>query len=60
MEGAVGSCPEYVPLFQAAKWMQVPPWELAKQCVWWEQKALVIMQAEANAQKIIEQRHSKK
>jgi hypothetical protein len=60
MDGAMGTCPEYVALFQAAKWMNVAPWELAKQSIWWENKALIIMRAEYNAQKIIEQRYGRK
>ena len=53
MKGDMGECPEYVALFQTAKWMGVAPWELAKQSVWWQNKAMVIMQAEINAQKIL-------
>lgn len=49
----MGECPEYVSLFQTAKYLGVAPWELAKQSVWWHNKALVIMQAEINAQKIL-------
>jgi hypothetical protein len=60
MDGAMGRCPEYVALFQAAKWMNVPPWELAKQSVWWQNKAFVIMQAEVSAQKIVNQRNSRR
>lgn len=51
----MGTCPEYVGLYQAARYMGVAPWELARQSIWWKNKALTIMQAEANAQKIIEQ-----
>jgi len=54
LEGQTGRCPEYFGLFQAAKYMNVAPWELAKQSIWWQNKALVIMQAEYNAQKILE------
>jgi hypothetical protein len=54
MDGQVGRCPEYFGLFQAAKYLGVAPWELAKQSIWWQNKALVIMQAEYNARKILE------
>lgn len=48
-------CPEWYPLFQAAHYLEVPPWELAAQSVWWRQKALIAMGAEEGARKILEQ-----
>jgi hypothetical protein len=38
----------------------VAPWELAEQPLWWEQKALLYMKAEAQAQKNIQERNKPK
>ncbi len=48
-------CPEWYPIFQASRFIGVAPWELAAQSVWWRQKALIAMEAEEGARKILEQ-----
>lgn len=50
MEGKVGECPDWYVLIQAAKYLGVPPWELMEQSIWWRDKALIAMSAEAQAQ----------
>ncbi len=47
-------CPDWYRIGQAAKYWGVPPWEMIKQGVWWEDKALIAMAAEAEAQKSLE------
>jgi len=50
-EGAVGSPPSWYRLVQAAKYLQVPPWELAERPVWWVSVALESLSAENAAQR---------
>jgi hypothetical protein len=38
---------------QAAKYLNVAPWQLLEVSVWWQDKALIAMTAEHQAQKII-------
>jgi hypothetical protein len=52
----MGFCPDYYPLFKAAKYLGVAPYDLAKQSVWWRDKALIAMSAENEAQKILNER----
>lgn len=33
--------------------MKVPPWELTEQSIWWRDKAIIAMNAESQAQDII-------
>lgn len=56
MEGKMGECPEWYALIQAAKYLGVPPWELMEQSVWWQDKALIAMTAENEAQKILNEK----
>jgi hypothetical protein len=53
MKGLMGECPDWYPLMAAARYMKVPPWELAKQSIWWRDKALIAMTAESQAQEIM-------
>lgn len=46
-------CPEWYPLIQSAKYLGVPPWELMEESLYWKERALVAMTAEAQAQEII-------
>ena len=51
----MGACPEDYSLVKAAQWLGVAPWELMEQSIWWQDRAIKFMNAEAEAQKIIEQ-----
>lgn len=55
MDGRMGACPDWYPLFVAADRCHCPPWELLKQSTWWYDKALIAIEAEAGAQKIKQQ-----
>lgn len=44
-------CPDWYPLIQAAKYLGVPPWDLAAQPVIWRNWAFASMRAEDHAQK---------
>lgn len=50
-------CPDWYTFIQAAKYLNVPPWELAQQSVWWRDRAVMAMNAEAQAQHVISQRN---
>lgn len=50
-EGLMGGVPLWYSLVQAAKYLGVPPWELAKQPVWWMNVALAAQSAESSAGK---------
>lgn len=43
-------CPDWYKVIQAAKYLNVPPWELMEQPLFWYEKALISMTAEAGAQ----------
>jgi hypothetical protein len=45
----MGYCPDFYPLIKAARYLHVPPWELAQQSAAWEQWALVTEAAELGA-----------
>jgi len=49
-------CPDWYAVMQAAKYLNVAPWELVDQSVYWRDKALIAMSAEAQAQKILDTR----
>lgn len=48
----MGACPDWYVDMQAAKYLNCKPWELPKVSIWWKDKALIAMEAEAEAQKI--------
>jgi len=48
--GLMGSVPEYYPLVTAARYYGVAPWDLATQCVWWEDIAHICRSAEVQSQ----------
>jgi hypothetical protein len=50
MDGLMGAMPDYYPLFVAARVCNSTPWDLAKQSVYWRDKALIVHNAEAYAQ----------
>jgi hypothetical protein len=54
MGGKMGACPEDYTLVKAAQYYGVAPWELAAQSVWWQDRAIMFMNAEAAARKILE------
>jgi hypothetical protein len=43
----MGECPSWYPLLQASRYLKVPPWDLARQPIWWMRIALAAMSAEA-------------
>ena len=46
-------CPDWYPLFRAARYLNVAPWELLQQSVWWRDKALIAQSAEQQTQEIM-------
>ena len=50
----MGYVPDWYVVIQAAKYLNVAPWELLEAPVWWRDKALLSMTAEHEAQKIID------
>lgn len=42
----MGACPEWYPLIQAARYLGVPPWELAERPLIWREWALAAMAAD--------------
>ena len=54
MKGRMGKCPEDYSLFKVAQWLGVAPWELMEQGIWWRERAILFMNAEIEAQKIID------
>ena len=54
-EGDLGAMPEDYPLFKAAQWLGVAPWELMKQSFYWKERALLFMSAENEAQALAQQ-----
>lgn len=44
--------PAWVALIQVAKWLGVPPWELAQAPSMWRDRASAVMDAEAHAAEI--------
>ncbi len=45
--------PEYYGLIRAARYLGVPPWELAEQPIFWQDAALLVEGAELEAQEVI-------
>jgi hypothetical protein len=54
MGGKMGACPEDYHLFKTAQWLGVAPWELMEQSIWWRDRAIMFMNAETQAAKIID------
>jgi len=52
----MGACPDWYATFQVAKYLNVAPWELSEQSVWWKYKALTALTAENQAQMNIQKR----
>ena len=48
--------PDWWPLIQAARYLGVPPWELARQPAYWQQMALTAQAAEVEAARYEAQR----
>jgi hypothetical protein len=59
-EGKFGSVTETYALIQAAKYLGVPPWVLAEQPKFWQDKAHLYMTAEHQADKLIAARNKPK
>lgn len=49
-EGQIGAVPNDYPLFRAARWLKVAPWDLYEQSVYWQQRANMFEAAEAEAE----------
>lgn len=49
------TCPDWYGLMQAAKYIGCPPWELLSVSIWWRDKAIIAMSAEAEASKILQE-----
>lgn len=47
----MGEVPPWWRLLQAARYLRVPPWDLAERPVWWQEIALAAQAAEAAASK---------
>lgn len=45
--GRLGEIPDWYPLLMAARYLRVPPWELARRSVWWRDIALLAQEVEA-------------
>lgn len=45
----MGSVPDWYELIRAARYLGVPPWELAERPVWWRNRALEAEHAELSA-----------
>ena len=56
--GRRGTCLDAYPLFRAARYMSVPPWELAEQSAYWRDMALILESAEIAAKNEIDARHA--
>jgi len=50
----MGACPEDYNVVKVAQWLGVAPWELMEQSIWWRDRAIMFMNAEAEAQKILD------
>jgi hypothetical protein len=55
-EGKMGHCPDWYLVMAVAKYLGVAPWEMLAAPMWWQDKALVAMTAENEAQEIINKR----
>lgn len=55
-----GELPTWYFVIRAARYLGVPPWELADQPIFWMRVALAVEGAEAEAEKAREQRQSTK
>ena len=51
----MGACTDWYSHVQAAKYYNVPPWELAEAGLWWKDIAIKCINAEAQARKSLEQ-----
>lgn len=48
-DGAMGEAPLWFTLIQAARYLGVPPWDLAAKPAWWVRVALASQSAESHA-----------
>jgi hypothetical protein len=46
-------CPDFYVGIQAARYLNVAPWDLLEQSVWWRDKALISMTAEKQARDVV-------
>ncbi len=52
MNGKMGACPDWYNTMKAAQYLGVAPWDLMEQSIWWQEKAIIAMNAEAEADEI--------
>ena len=52
----MGECPDWFPLIRAARYLGVPPWELAAMPVCWRNWALIAQDVENTVQKEAQER----
>ncbi len=52
----MGECPDWYPIIQAAKYLGCTPPEMMEMPIYWQDKALICISAENEAQKIINKR----
>jgi hypothetical protein len=55
-ETELARCPDWYPVFKAAQFCNCKPWELVKESVFWKDKALKALTAEAEAQEFLSNR----
>ena len=49
------TCPDWYIVMQVAKYLNVAPWDLLRESIWWTDHALMAMSAENSARKQLEQ-----
>jgi hypothetical protein len=54
----MGEQPDWYALLRAARYLRVPPWELAHKPIFWTEVALAAMEAEGRAKAHAERRRS--
>lgn len=52
MDGKMGACPEWYDKIQIARYLGIPVPEIINVPIWWIEKAVTAMNAEAEAAKI--------
>jgi len=52
----MGECPDWYAVIQAVNYLGCKPWELMEAPIYWQDKAIICISAENEAQKIISKR----
>lgn len=58
-ETDLAECYDWYTFLKAARWLGVAPWVLSEQSIYWREKAVIAMNAEAQAQEVINERNNK-